>query len=203
MVLLIDPHQEGLIVIVPGGGAQSSLLPGLWSQGTSRKKPLGGPQSRGTSQVPGVLIPAVPRSGGRCPDSSPVNSLGARREARTAQRGDRKRGLSCFPSLPIRYCVVPTKGIRGRGSQHSPPTGGCAVAGRGSPRIHAQCEQELVSPPPPPPTRGSVCVTQHLTDSPRGSGWERRENKKLQLPRGGWRRKANTTAPPTSKILRG
>lgn len=123
VVLLVDPHQEGLIVIVPGGGAQSSLLPGLWSQGTSRKQTLGGPQAGGTSQVPGVLIPAVPRSGGRCPDSSPVNSLGARREARTAQRRDRKRGLSCFPSLPIRYCVVPTKGIRGRGSQHSPLQG--------------------------------------------------------------------------------
>uniref|UniRef100_A0A8C9C874 Uncharacterized protein n=1 Tax=Phocoena sinus TaxID=42100 RepID=A0A8C9C874_PHOSS len=83
--------------------------------------------------------------------------------------------------------------------------GWAAPAERGvrSPTIHALCEQELVSPPPPRPTPGSVCVTQHLTDSPRGSGWERRENKQLQLPRGGWRRKANTTAPPTSKILRG
>lgn len=45
VVFLVDPHQEGLIVIVPRGGAQSSLL-GLWSQNTSEDSSRGAPDPR-------------------------------------------------------------------------------------------------------------------------------------------------------------
>ena len=38
VVLLVNPHQEGLTVIVPGGGEQSSRLPGQGSRGTSRNR---------------------------------------------------------------------------------------------------------------------------------------------------------------------
>ena len=58
VVLLVDPHQKGLAVIMPGGGARSSRLPGLWSQGTSQK-PL--------QEVP---RPEEPRESQRCPSGS-------------------------------------------------------------------------------------------------------------------------------------
>lgn len=161
--------------------------------------------SPGRRHFPGPWCahPSCTQERGPLPGLQPRQQPGGTEGGQDSSEKGQKERPELLPQLAHQVLCGAHQGDKGQRQPAQPPTGGCAVAGRGSPTIHAQCEQELVSPPPPPPTSGSVCVTQHLTDSPRGSGWERRENKQLQLPRGGWRRKANTTAPPTSKILRG
>lgn len=54
VVLLIHPHQEGLVVIVPGGRGTVKPLPPTLVSGHSRKKSIGGPQAPGPPQVLGA-----------------------------------------------------------------------------------------------------------------------------------------------------